>query len=287
MAGNRRSSICGLLRLFNLSRLGNENAHRPAYHCSHPCPRAVRLFQTQDLQVQVAGTQTANSNSAFCFPFRIPGQHRQVIFVVYRVRIGCNNPNSCADVNTLHCNTLLHTFLSQISRRNMDRHQVLGAPYADIQKARYSTVHALFHAREFAAANSARYQASTINCALRTLRCALGRAFEWGKLDRQPRIILASGERQRDRIVTHQEEHAYLRKCRQLWRDCAALILATGMRPDEAYTLTWPQIVLDGGDSSVQILDGKSKAARRRLPLLPAVVKILRARTGASKKGGL
>src|ERR1035437_7659056 len=36
---------CRLLRLFNLSHLGDGNAHPPAYHCSHPCPCAVSLFQ--------------------------------------------------------------------------------------------------------------------------------------------------------------------------------------------------------------------------------------------------
>ncbi len=51
-----------------------------------------------------------------------------------------------------------------------------------------------------------------------------------------------------------------------------------GMRPDEAYTSTWPQIMLDGDHGFVQILEGKSKAARRRVPLMPDAVNVLRAR---------
>jgi hypothetical protein len=54
-------------------------------------------------------------------------------------------------------------------------------------------------------ARSSRLSASTMNCGLRTLRRALNLAEEWGKLDRAPKVSLAKGERQRDRIVTDAE----------------------------------------------------------------------------------
>ena len=41
--------------------------------------------------------------------------------------------------------------------------------------------------------------ASRINCGLRTLRRSLNLALEWGKLDRQAKITMATGERIRNR----------------------------------------------------------------------------------------
>src|ERR1700680_1435241 len=43
---------------------------------------------------------------------------------------------------------------------------------------------------------------STVNCGLRTLRRALSLAYQWGKLDKMPKITLAKGERQRERVLS-------------------------------------------------------------------------------------
>jgi hypothetical protein len=48
---------------------------------------------------------------------------------------------------------------------------------------------------------------------LRTLRRALTLAEEWGKLDRAPKITLAKGEHQRDRVLTERETNNYLSAC--------------------------------------------------------------------------
>ena len=72
---------------------------------------------------------------------------------------------------------------------------------------------------------------STVNCGLRTLRRALSLAHQWGKLDRMPRITLAKGERQRERIVTNEEFTAYIAKALQPWRDVATCIFHVGICP--------------------------------------------------------
>ena len=41
-------AACRLRRLFDLSRLGDGNAHRPAYHWTNPSPLEVNLFQIAD-----------------------------------------------------------------------------------------------------------------------------------------------------------------------------------------------------------------------------------------------
>ena len=133
------------------------------------------------------------------------------------------------------------------------------------------------HATQFAARNSD-FSPSTVNCGLRTLRRSLSLAVEWGKLDRMPRIPLAKGERQRERVLTDSEIKLYLENCRQPWRDAATLILGTGMRPGEVYGLRWEFVLLNGQGGLIHVSDGKSKAARRILPMIPDVYHVLKAR---------
>lgn len=128
------------------------------------------------------------------------------------------------------------------------------------------------------AAHYSNLSPSTVNCALRTLRRALHLAFDWGKLEKLPKISLAKGERQRDRVLTDDEAMRYLAACSQPWMDCATLLLGTGMRPGEAYKLRWEHVYLNGNRGLVQITEGKTKAARRMLPLIPTVYQALKAR---------
>lgn len=132
-------------------------------------------------------------------------------------------------------------------------------------------------AGQFIAANSHR-SPSTINKGLRTLRRSLNLAAEWGKLGKKPKITLAKGERQRDRVLSREEAQTYLAACPQPWRDVATLMLTTGMRPGECQVLRWESVLLDSEGGMVQIADGKSKSARRILPLIPDALHALRSR---------
>jgi integrase len=133
------------------------------------------------------------------------------------------------------------------------------------------------HAAAYIAKQSKR-SPSTINCGLRTLRRALNLADEWGKIDRAPKFELAKGERQRERVVTQAEFLAYRELCRQPWRDVATVLYGTGMRPGEAYKLRWEHIHLNGSGGLIQIAEGKTKAARRFLPMVPEVYSTLKQR---------
>ncbi len=119
---------------------------------------------------------------------------------------------------------------------------------------------------------------STINCGLRTLRRALSLATEWGTIDRMPKIALARGERQRERVLNRAEAEAYLAACPQPWRHVATVMLGTGMRPGELYRLRWEHVLLNGHGGLIQVTQGKSKAARRLLPMLTEVYQALKAR---------
>jgi integrase len=133
------------------------------------------------------------------------------------------------------------------------------------------------HAQQFAA-KYAGLSASRINCGLRSLRRALNLAYEWGKLERPAKVTLAKGERQRERVLTIAEWERYIAHCPQPWQDAALLIRGTGMRPGEVFALRWVNVHLNGNGGFIQITEGKTKAARRMLPMVPAVYEGLKAR---------
>jgi integrase len=134
------------------------------------------------------------------------------------------------------------------------------------------------HVQEFARQHAS-LSASGINRGLRTLRRALNLAFQWGKVDRPLRVALAAGERQRDRVLNATEIDKYLNACPQPWKDCATIILDEGFRPGEVFALQWPAIFLnEDWTGLIQIVEGKSKAARRMLPITPRVYSLLKTR---------
>ena len=133
------------------------------------------------------------------------------------------------------------------------------------------------HAHQYAAKHST-LSPSTINCGLRTLRRAIYLAAEWGTIDRKPKISLAKGERQRDRVLTDLEIDRYVKACEQPWRDAALIMLGTGMRPGEVLSLRWENVLLSADSGLIQITTGKSKAAKRVLPMVTAVRKAIEIR---------
>lgn len=134
------------------------------------------------------------------------------------------------------------------------------------------------HSGKFAAEFGA-LSPSGINMGLRTLRRALNLAFQWAVLEKPVRVELAKGEHQRDRVLTTEETDAYFKVCPQPWADAAFLIVEEGLRPGEAFALRWEHILL-GEDRTglIRIVDGKSRAARRILPMTPGVHAMLTAR---------
>ncbi len=137
------------------------------------------------------------------------------------------------------------------------------------------------NAQHFAAEYS-RLSPSGINRGLRTLRRALNLAYQWNRIEKPARIVLAKGENQRDRVLTDKELSAYLAACPQPWKDCATIIVQEGMRPGEVFVLQWQHVLLNGSGSLLRIADGKSKAARRVLPMTPNVYALLQARSEAA-----
>jgi integrase len=83
------------------------------------------------------------------------------------------------------------------------------------------------------------------------------------------------------RIVSHDEEKAYLAAANSLLKDVAKVMLETGMRPEEVFTIRRENVHL--GRRYLFIPIGKTKFARRNVPLTDATTVVLKRRLAAAK----
>ncbi len=128
-------------------------------------------------------------------------------------------------------------------------------------------------------------QVSTINSSLRVLRRVLRLAVEWGALETMPTVKLLPGERHRERVVSQDEEARYLASAPEPVGSMAAVLVDTGLRPEECFRLCWEAITwLNGRYGTLLVTHGKTAAARRVLPMTPRVRKILEARWENARK---
>jgi integrase len=123
---------------------------------------------------------------------------------------------------------------------------------------------------------------ATVNRELATLRRMLRLAQEWKEIQRVPRIRLLSGERVRDCVLSRQQEKIYLTACPQPLNDIAVLMLETGLRIGETLSLAWVDITLEPVNGArfgfLRVREGKSKNARRIIPLTDRAAAMLRER---------
>lgn len=122
------------------------------------------------------------------------------------------------------------------------------------------------HVDDFAAHRSEDHAVGTVNRELRVLRRCLRLAAKWGTIDKAPEVSMAGAEKRRERVVADREFAQYLACASPLVADIAMLLNETGLRPEEAHRLEWPDIDL-GERGSLLVRHGKTSAARRRLPL--------------------
>jgi integrase len=119
-------------------------------------------------------------------------------------------------------------------------------------------------------------QISSINSCLRALRRVLRLAVEWGVVESSPKVKFLSGEHRRERVISAGEEALYLAAALPLLHDVSIVLFDTGMRPEECHSLRWDNVNWDGGrNGTVLVAKGKTKAARRLLPMSPRVRVVL------------
>lgn len=115
---------------------------------------------------------------------------------------------------------------------------------------------------------------ATINHNLRTLRRILHLAEEWEVITRAPKIKLLSGENQREYVLSA-ATIALFEQRRTLMGRLVVILCDTGLRRTEASALTWTAVHLDTTPPSIEVFKGKTKAARRRIPLTTRAARIL------------
>jgi integrase len=120
---------------------------------------------------------------------------------------------------------------------------------------------------------------ATINRDLATLRRMFKLAMEWKRVSvLLPTVKLLPSEVRRERVVSHEEEQAYLGKAALLLRDFATLEFDCGFRPEETHRLTWAQF----RNGSIKVHTGKTKQARRSIPASPRLLAMLEGRRGTA-----
>jgi integrase len=134
----------------------------------------------------------------------------------------------------------------------------------------------------FVSARRKQVSPATVNRELATLRRMLRLAYEWKLIDRVPRIRLLEGERIRDFVLTRALETQYLENAPQPLQDIGLLILETGLRIGEVLQLRWEHVRLDALPGArfgyLRVIEGKSKNARRNIPLTDRAASMLQAR---------
>jgi integrase len=130
---------------------------------------------------------------------------------------------------------------------------------------------------------------ATVNRQIETLRRLLHVAAEWRIIVSTPKIHRLPGEKQRERIVTHDEERVYLSKAEPLMREIATILVDTGLRPEECYRLKWEHVHLAPAGAArfgrVHIPYGKTKNAKRDVPLTARAKSLLEMRCDDKKEG--
>jgi integrase len=119
---------------------------------------------------------------------------------------------------------------------------------------------------------------ATVNRELACLRAMINYFIRNDVLVKNPvsRVKFLKEDNEQMRVITDDEERLYLMACSQPLQDVATIMVETGMRPDEVCRMERRHVHLDKG----YVLNpyGKTKAARRKLPLSQRAADILRRR---------
>jgi integrase len=129
------------------------------------------------------------------------------------------------------------------------------------------------------------WEIASVNSALRAVRRVLNLAEEWGAIDRAPDITLLRGEHHREHVISPQDEAKYLAAASDPLAPIATVLVDTGLRPEECFKLRWEHVnFASGRHGTLRVIQGKTAAARRTLPMTSRVRTLLEARWEKVKK---
>ena len=120
-----------------------------------------------------------------------------------------------------------------------------------------------------------RIMPATVNRELACLKALFNHAIKSDLAVRNPvsRVAFLTEQNEQTRVLSFDEQARYLAAATPLLRDVATLMLETGMRPEEVYRIQPENVNLAGGFLFNPY--GKTKAARRRVPLTVAARNVL------------
>ena len=127
-----------------------------------------------------------------------------------------------------------------------------------------------------------KHSPANANRALRTLRRMLGKAAELGIIAAAPKIKLFK-EEGRSALINDEAEAKLLAVAKQLLRDVLTIMLDCGMRPGEVFQMCWEDI--DWDRNVIFIPRGKTRLARRFLPMSERIITVLQARKKEQTEG--
>jgi len=139
------------------------------------------------------------------------------------------------------------------------------------------------HVEKFKLARTKEASAAGTNRDLAALRYMLNFAVRQGYIARNPVTMvrfLPEGPGS-TRIISHVEEHEYLEAANPLLRDVARSILETGMRPEEVFNIRKEDVHLER--RYLRVPTGKTKFARRDIPLTEPASEVLKRRLAAAR----
>jgi integrase len=139
------------------------------------------------------------------------------------------------------------------------------------------------HVEKFKQVRSEDVSPAATNRDVAALRFILNYALRKGMIVRNPvnGVRLLPEGPGAMRIVSLEDQRKYLAKANKLLWDVATIMLETGMRPEEVFTIRKENIHLTYG--YVFVPTGKTRFARRTIPLTDAAKAILKRRVRAAK----
>lgn len=123
---------------------------------------------------------------------------------------------------------------------------------------------------------------TTVNRALETLKAMFYHAERMGYIVKNPVVGVAMFRQPFDsmRVITFDEQQTYLAEASHTLHDIAQIMLDTGMRPEEVFRITVENI--DFKQKTIFNPFGKTKAARRTIPMTDDVSALLKRRVNES-----
>jgi integrase len=113
---------------------------------------------------------------------------------------------------------------------------------------------------------------TSINRELQILRRILHLAVEWGRAEKVIKIKMLPGEICRERVLTIEESVRYLAATPEPLLSIATILIDSGLRPEECFRLRWEFVLFHSGpNGKLQVTHGKTRAARRQVPMSPRV----------------